>query len=160
MQSINACACKHVCLCMFILLHSCLFNILTYCISCGEDPDFPGMVLDCMIIVMILNLVLILNKSSIQFKFGFVCFWFLISSYVQQESYLVTRKWIRRKVLNIWILNYGFCRVEVCLGFHLITNALFYFISLQNLVILVASFYPNLCYWWFWYVALFIGSRS
>ena len=56
-----------VCVCSLLLLHSCLFNILTYCISCGEEPDFPGLVLDCMITDMILNLVLILNKSSIQF---------------------------------------------------------------------------------------------
>ena len=67
MQSINACACKRVCIYSLLLLHSCLFNILAYCISCGEEPDFPSMVLDCMITVMILNLVLILNKSSIQF---------------------------------------------------------------------------------------------
>ena len=56
-----------VCVCSLLLLHSCLFNILTYCMSCGEEPDFAGMVLDFMITVMILNLVLILNKSSIQF---------------------------------------------------------------------------------------------
>ena len=65
MQSINACACKHVCLCMFITSTALLLVLhFTYCISCG---DFPGMVLDCMITVMILNLVLIPNKSSIQF---------------------------------------------------------------------------------------------
>ena len=40
-----------VCVCSLLLLHSCLFNILTYCISCGEEPSFPGMVLDCMITV-------------------------------------------------------------------------------------------------------------
>ena len=60
-------ASKCVCVYSLLLLHSCLFNILAYCISCGEEPDFPSMVLDCMITVMILNLVLILNNSSIQF---------------------------------------------------------------------------------------------
>ena len=50
------------CVCSLLLLHSCLFNVLTYCISCGEEPHFPVMVLDCMITVMILNLVLIRNK--------------------------------------------------------------------------------------------------
>ena len=68
MQSINACECKHVCLCMFITSTAPLLVLhFTYCISCGEEPDFPGTVLDCMITVMILNLVLIPNKSSIQF---------------------------------------------------------------------------------------------
>ena len=68
MQSINACACKHVCLCMFFTSTALLLVLhFTYCISCGEEPDFAGMVLDFMITVMILNLVLILNKSSIQF---------------------------------------------------------------------------------------------
>ena len=56
-----------VCVCSLLLLHCCLFYILLYCISCGEELDSPGMVLNCMISVMILNLVLILNKSSIQF---------------------------------------------------------------------------------------------
>ena len=50
------------CVCSLLLLHSCLFNVLAYCISCGEEPDFPVMVLDCIITVMILNLVLILSK--------------------------------------------------------------------------------------------------
>ena len=68
MQSINACACKHVCLCMFITSTAPLLVLhFTYCISCGEEPDFAGMVLDFMITVMILNLVLILNNSGIQF---------------------------------------------------------------------------------------------
>ena len=66
------------------------------------------------------------------------------------------KKSIKDLNFEVWLLwSWG-----LCLGFHLIMNALFYFISLQNLVILVASFYPNLCCWWFWYVALFIGSRK
>ena len=52
MQSINKRAGKHVCLCMVIASTAQLlvkhFNLLH---SCGEEPEFPGMVLDCMITV-------------------------------------------------------------------------------------------------------------